>query len=191
MSKNLKTLICCVLALVFVAGTVIAVFADSTRTFTKEAESVSEIESEVEESTVVDETTTETTTEDASDETTTETPAETTTEAESEVESTEYAGKLGDVDKNGKIEAVDARLALRFAAQLQAYNEYEGWAADVITDGKLVAEDARIILRVAANLEYESYLGSAKALEDYSVLVTPETTTAVLPDVSEEDSSVA
>lgn len=187
MSKNLKTLICCVLALVFVAGTVIAVFADSTRTFTKEAESVSEIESEVEESTVVDETTTE----DASDETTTETPAETTTEAESEVESTEYAGKLGDVDKNGKIEAVDARLALRFAAQLQAYNEYEGWAADVITDGTIVAEDARIILRVAANLEYESYLGSAKALEDYSILVTPETTTAVLPDVSEEDSSVA
>lgn len=32
MSKNLKTLVCCILALVFVAGTVIAVFADSTST---------------------------------------------------------------------------------------------------------------------------------------------------------------
>ena len=30
MSKNLKTLVCCILALVFVAGTVVAVFADST-----------------------------------------------------------------------------------------------------------------------------------------------------------------
>lgn len=30
MSKNLKTLVCCILALIFVAGTVVAVFADST-----------------------------------------------------------------------------------------------------------------------------------------------------------------
>lgn len=36
MSKNLKTLICCILALVFVSGTLIAVFADSTGAFTTE-----------------------------------------------------------------------------------------------------------------------------------------------------------
>lgn len=32
MSKNFKSLVCCILALVFVAGTVIAVFADSAST---------------------------------------------------------------------------------------------------------------------------------------------------------------
>ena len=168
MSKNLKTLICCVLALVFVAGTIVAVFADSTGAFTREAESVT---GEVEESTGLEEDT-----------------SVPTTEAPSEEPTTEYTGRLGDVDKNGKIEAVDARLVLRFAAQLQAYDEYEGWAADVITDGKIVAADARIILRVAAQLESESYFGTQKALDDYhnSIIIPGETTTVV-----EEDSSAA
>lgn len=41
MSKNLKTLICCILALLFVSGTVIAVFADSNvLSDAKESESV-------------------------------------------------------------------------------------------------------------------------------------------------------
>lgn len=54
MSKNLKTLICCILSLLFVSGTVIAVFADSNDLFAKEPEAVSatevvsEVESEVE-----------------------------------------------------------------------------------------------------------------------------------------------
>lgn len=49
MSKNLKSLICCILALLFVSCTVIAVFADSNDLFTKEPEAVSatEVESEV------------------------------------------------------------------------------------------------------------------------------------------------
>ena len=41
MSKNLKTLICCILSLLFVSGTVIAVFADSNDLFAKEPEAVS------------------------------------------------------------------------------------------------------------------------------------------------------
>lgn len=42
MSKNLKTLICCVLALMFASVTFIAVFADSSMNFTaEESESVS------------------------------------------------------------------------------------------------------------------------------------------------------
>lgn len=40
MSKNLKSLICCILALLFVSGTVIAVFADSNSAI-KDAEAVS------------------------------------------------------------------------------------------------------------------------------------------------------
>ncbi|MCD7773992.1 MAG: hypothetical protein LUH40_00215, partial [Clostridiales bacterium] len=44
MSKNLKTLICCLLALVFVAGTVVAVFADTASTSASE-EASSEVES--------------------------------------------------------------------------------------------------------------------------------------------------
>lgn len=49
MSKNLKSLICCILALLFVSCTVIAVFADSNDLFAKEPEAVSatEVESEV------------------------------------------------------------------------------------------------------------------------------------------------
>lgn len=45
MSKNLKTLICCILSLLFVSGTVIAVFADSN-VFVKETEAVSVTEEE-------------------------------------------------------------------------------------------------------------------------------------------------
>lgn len=50
MSKNLKTLICCILSLLFVSGTVMAVFADSNDLFAKEPEAVSatEVVSEVE-----------------------------------------------------------------------------------------------------------------------------------------------
>ncbi len=46
MSKNLKTLICCILSLLFVSGTVIAVFADSNDLFAKEPEAVSVTEEE-------------------------------------------------------------------------------------------------------------------------------------------------
>ncbi|MBR3867816.1 MAG: dockerin type I repeat-containing protein [Clostridia bacterium] len=45
MSKNLKSLICCILALLFVSGTVIAVFADSNSAI-KGAEAVSVTEEE-------------------------------------------------------------------------------------------------------------------------------------------------
>ena len=59
MSKNLKTLLCCLLSLVFVAGTIVAVFADSNSLFATEAESATAEEVTAEETTVADETTTE------------------------------------------------------------------------------------------------------------------------------------
>ena len=58
MSKNLKSLICCILALLFVSATVIAVFADSNDLFAAE-EAVSATEEDV----TVEDTTAEATTE--------------------------------------------------------------------------------------------------------------------------------
>ena len=62
---------------------------------------------------------------------------------------------LGDVDKDTKITAGDARLALRRAVDLEDYAEgsYEFIACDVDKDGKVTANDARSILRAAVDLE--------------------------------------
>lgn len=62
-------------------------------------------------------------------------------------------GELGDVDLNGKIDAEDARLALRAAAKLQTLTGEQFARADVDGNGDLNAIDARKILRVAAKLE--------------------------------------
>ena len=62
---------------------------------------------------------------------------------------------LGDVNNDGKIQAKDARLALRAAVGLETYaaGSREFIAADVTKDGKVQAKDARIILRGAVGLE--------------------------------------
>lgn len=62
---------------------------------------------------------------------------------------------LGDVDKDEKITASDARLALRRAVDLEDYAEgsAEFLACDVDKDSKVTAGDARIILRAAVGLE--------------------------------------
>lgn len=122
MSKNLKSLICCILALLFVSGTVIAVFADSNSA-AKEPEAVSVTE------------------EESSD--------------------AEVSYRLGDVNFDGKITAADARLALRFSAQLEKPTAEQFIVANVILDGKIEANDARLILRVSAQLADESDLGVA------------------------------
>ncbi len=61
----------------------------------------------------------------------------------------------GDVDGNGKVEAADARLALRAAVGLEKYakGSVKFRAADASKDGVLKAEDARLILRAAVGLE--------------------------------------
>ncbi len=60
---------------------------------------------------------------------------------------------LGDVDNNGKLEAADARLALRAAVKLETLTETQTQAADADKNGKLEAADARLILRAAVGLE--------------------------------------
>ncbi len=60
---------------------------------------------------------------------------------------------LGDVNKDGKITAADARLALRMSAKLEPVTEYALKAADWDGNGKITAADARKILRKSAKLE--------------------------------------
>ena len=59
----------------------------------------------------------------------------------------------GDVNGDGKITAVDARLALRGSAKLIELTEQQQKAADINGDGKVTAADARRILRISAKLE--------------------------------------
>lgn len=60
---------------------------------------------------------------------------------------------LGDVNGDGKIEASDARLALRESVKLENLTESQKKAADVNKDGSILADDARKILRVSVKLD--------------------------------------
>ena len=66
---------------------------------------------------------------------------------------TASALKLGDIDGNDKIEATDARLALRASVGLETLDGAQTKAADVDKSGKVDATDARFILRAAVGLE--------------------------------------
>ncbi len=63
------------------------------------------------------------------------------------------AGTLGDIDSNGKIDATDARTALRAAVGLDKLTADQAKLADVDFDGDVDATDARLILRAAVGLE--------------------------------------
>ncbi len=136
MSKNFKSVICCVLTLLLVAGTIVFVFAGNDGSKIGESETASEFESEIA-SDVNDG-------EEATDE------AET---GEAESEPVLDTAILGDIDRNGIITAGDARSALRFAASLDEYTAEQFKLANVNGDDRLTAADARDILRVAAGLE--------------------------------------
>ena len=60
---------------------------------------------------------------------------------------------VGDVNKDGKITAMDARLALRIAAKIDTPDEYQKVAANYNKDDKITAADARLILRKAARID--------------------------------------
>lgn len=61
--------------------------------------------------------------------------------------------KRGDANCDGKVNASDARYALRCAARLDTFEQALMYAIDVNEDGKVSAYDARIILRISARLE--------------------------------------
>jgi hypothetical protein len=60
---------------------------------------------------------------------------------------------LGDVNGDGRVNARDARLLLRYAAGLADENEIVLDAADYNGDGRVNARDARALLRYAAGLD--------------------------------------
>lgn len=66
---------------------------------------------------------------------------------------------LGDVDNNGKIDASDARLILRYTARLETLTEAQILSSDINSDGRVTAADARLLLRYAAGLAILNYLG--------------------------------
>lgn len=59
----------------------------------------------------------------------------------------------GDVDKDGKITASDARLALRASVNLENLGKEQKDLADVDFSGVITASDARLILRASVGLE--------------------------------------
>ena len=58
----------------------------------------------------------------------------------------------GDVNFDGRITAVDARIILRIAAKLETADEITTYAADIDSDSKVTAKEARSVLRFAAKL---------------------------------------
>ncbi|HPU66468.1 MAG TPA: peptidoglycan DD-metalloendopeptidase family protein [Clostridiales bacterium] len=59
----------------------------------------------------------------------------------------------GDLDGNGKVNAADARVVLRYVAKLQNLNKAQIKAADADGNYTVTAADARKILRIAADLD--------------------------------------
>lgn len=59
---------------------------------------------------------------------------------------------LGDVDNNGKIQAVDALAVLRHVAKIETLDDTASLAVDVDCDGKIKAVDALAILRYVAKI---------------------------------------
>ena len=129
MNKNFKSVVCCVLTLLVVAGTIVFAFAGNDNTNVIETETASEVESEI----------------------TSEVKTEASSETESEV--TENVIFYGDMDKDGRVTPADARIALRIAASLEIPTADQLKLADVNGDGFVRASDARLILRAAVGLD--------------------------------------
>ncbi len=57
----------------------------------------------------------------------------------------------GDINGDGKVSAIDARIILQIAAEIKTATAEEMAIADVNGDGKVTAIDARQVLKIAAN----------------------------------------
>lgn len=65
----------------------------------------------------------------------------------------DFLVKRGDINGDGKVQASDARLALRASAKLEKLSDEQLKSADVIANGEVTAADARAILRVSAKID--------------------------------------
>ena len=75
--------------------------------------------------------------------------------------------KTGDIDGDGTVTAIDARLVLRASVGLVTLSSAQRTAADVDRDGEVTAMDARLILRASVDLEDLSSYG--KKITGYTV----------------------
>lgn len=92
---------------------------------------------------------------------------------------TEYTGfqngfrQMGDADNDGNVNATDARLILRMAANLEVCEEADFPYCDVNLDGTITPRDAREVLRATAKLttliSVEEALGYKPYVRDESV----------------------
>lgn len=85
----------------------------------------------------------------------------------------------GDVDSNGKVNASDARKALRNSAMLEILTDAQFLAADIDESGTITASDARAILRISAAIE------KAPEIVPAEPITSPDETTTAEP-TSEE-----
>lgn len=64
----------------------------------------------------------------------------------------------GDLNRNGRIDAADARLALRYSVGLEEFDDELKIIGNVDGGEKITASDARIILRMSVGLEEQFYI---------------------------------
>ena len=150
-SKNVLAIVVSVVLVVSMALVVmISAFADNAASGDEAvtdapAEAVTNIDEDVTDEPATDE--------PATDEPATDEPA--TDEPATKGPEDQYVdiGIVGDINKDGKVNSMDARLALRFSARLQQFSDEELVLADADGDKIVRSRDARLILRVAAKLD--------------------------------------
>lgn len=67
--------------------------------------------------------------------------------------SAEDSLKLGDINGDGRVTAMDARLVLRASAKIDELTAAQFKAADIDSNGRITAMDARAVLRASAQIE--------------------------------------
>ncbi len=80
-----------------------------------------------------------------------------------------YIPTWGDVTLSSKTNASDARLILRYSAQLETFDEMQIKLADINNDGKVNAMDARLVLRISAQVDNIDDLVAKYSLPTISV----------------------
>ncbi len=90
-------------------------------------------------------------------------------------ESKEIANILGDVNADGVVTAIDARMALRYSADLSKLTAEQKKAADLNDDSKVDANDARGILMISAELETAPFKHPDKSVFTLSLDPLPKT----------------
>lgn len=103
---------------------------------------------------------------------------------------------LGDVNLDGKVNAIDARLALRMSAKLEEMpksGSIQFKNADVNGNGVITAADARIILRVSAGLasfsEYRNTSDVTQAMETTTAAAATKKSTESKTKKAEESTT--